>query len=258
MISASGVTGRRSASSISNSRTSRASTSTASVSANCAPMQARGPAPNGRYENRRGVRHPAETVPERTDRGRATASCGDAAPKGRSGPRRGPGIAMPAALSRARAWRMIENAGGYNRSASSTTARVYGSFDTALPAPARLGPPGRDRLRPPRPRCAVAPPAHARGCKGTRTARRRSFRAPPPASSPIVRRGRDRMGKLPASCRTDRAADPGSARPAVSSRMRPICAIQRRRNRRRREPARAREPAGQQKIEQRRPPGPSA
>jgi len=46
-IVASGRTGRSSAISRRNSRTSRASTSVVSVNANCAPTQARGPAPNG-------------------------------------------------------------------------------------------------------------------------------------------------------------------------------------------------------------------
>ena len=42
------ITGRLSARAISNCRTSRANTNVASVSANCAPMQIRGPIPNGK------------------------------------------------------------------------------------------------------------------------------------------------------------------------------------------------------------------
>ena len=79
----------------------------------------------------------------------------------------------------------------------------------------RRRPPGRDRARPPRPRRDAAPPADARGYRGTRTARRPWSHVPPPASSPIARRGPGPIRRLPASCRTDRAAGPGSARPAV-------------------------------------------
>src|SRR5262249_33402638 len=48
VIAATGVTGRSSPRATLNCRTMRAKTSVASVSANCAPMQTRGPMPNGR------------------------------------------------------------------------------------------------------------------------------------------------------------------------------------------------------------------
>src|SRR5262249_10131791 len=48
VIAATGITGRSSARATTNCRTMRASTKVASVSANCAPMQTRGPMPNGR------------------------------------------------------------------------------------------------------------------------------------------------------------------------------------------------------------------
>ena len=133
---------------------------------------------------------------------------------------------MPAALSLVRAWRMIENAGGYSR-APHPQRRECTELASASAAPA-----GLRSASPPRPRCDAQPPARARGCRRTENS----------ATAVVFMPGgeycrgsldEDRSETVaPALCRTDPWRMPDRLAPALRD-MRPICAIQRRCSRQR-------------------------